>query len=113
MSANGASKKGAKAKKAAAEPKTSQSVEGVVYKVRISSYVQHSVSDPPLTQAHVSHSSACMQVSDTRIVIAADASDSSSDDLDLPERCRVVKLANSVTYDRYVAIHIIPGLSSS
>ena len=39
------------------------------------------------------------QTSDTRIVIAVDLSDS-SDDLDIPERCRVVKLANSVTYDR-------------
>lgn len=40
------------------------------------------------------------RVSDTKIVIAVDPSDTSSDDLDLPERCRVVKLANSVTYDR-------------
>ncbi|PPQ95376.1 hypothetical protein CVT26_008221 [Gymnopilus dilepis] len=40
------------------------------------------------------------KVSDTRIVIAIDSSESSSEDLDLPERCRVVKLANSVTYDR-------------
>ncbi|VDB96684.1 unnamed protein product [Peniophora sp. CBMAI 1063] len=39
------------------------------------------------------------KMSDTRVVIAVDLSDS-SDDLDLPERCRVVKLANSVTYDR-------------
>ncbi|KIK68283.1 hypothetical protein GYMLUDRAFT_154386 [Collybiopsis luxurians FD-317 M1] len=36
------------------------------------------------------------KVSDTRIVVAVD----SEDDLSLPERCRVVKLANSVTYDR-------------
>lgn len=40
------------------------------------------------------------KVSDTRIVIAIDSSDSTSDDLDLPERCRVLKLANNVTYDR-------------
>ncbi|KAK0498765.1 P-loop containing nucleoside triphosphate hydrolase protein [Armillaria luteobubalina] len=40
------------------------------------------------------------KISDTRIVIATDPSDS-SDDLDLPERCRVLKIANSVTYDRY------------
>ncbi|KAJ7764583.1 AAA domain-containing protein [Mycena maculata] len=40
------------------------------------------------------------RATDTRIVIAVDGSDSSSEDLDLPERCRVVKLANSVTYDR-------------
>ena len=44
------------------------------------------------------------QVSDSRIVIAVDASESNSDDLDLPERCRVLKLANSVTYDRLVII---------
>jgi DNA polymerase alpha-associated DNA helicase A len=43
------------------------------------------------------------QVSETRVVIAVDPSDSTpSDDLDLPERCRVVKLANSVTFDRHV-----------
>ncbi|KAJ7845929.1 AAA domain-containing protein [Mycena leptocephala] len=40
------------------------------------------------------------RVTDTRIVVAIDGSDSSSEDLDLPERCRVLKLANSVTYDR-------------
>ncbi|KAF8153052.1 P-loop containing nucleoside triphosphate hydrolase protein [Crassisporium funariophilum] len=40
------------------------------------------------------------KVSDTRIVVAVEASESSSDELDLPERCRVLKLANSVTYDR-------------
>ncbi|XP_006455227.1 hypothetical protein AGABI2DRAFT_145440 [Agaricus bisporus var. bisporus H97] len=40
------------------------------------------------------------KVSDTRIVIAIDPAEGSSDDLNLPERCRVVKLANSVTYDR-------------
>ncbi|KIY67465.1 P-loop containing nucleoside triphosphate hydrolase protein [Cylindrobasidium torrendii FP15055 ss-10] len=39
------------------------------------------------------------RVSDTRIVMALDSSDT-SDDTDLPERCRVVKIANSVTYDR-------------
>ena len=33
-------------------------------------------------------------------MIALDRSDSSTDELDLPERCRVVKLANNVTYDR-------------
>ncbi|PFH51125.1 hypothetical protein AMATHDRAFT_143203 [Amanita thiersii Skay4041] len=40
------------------------------------------------------------KVSDIRIVIAIDQSDSSTEDLDLSERCRVVKLANSITYDR-------------
>ncbi|KAF8062300.1 P-loop containing nucleoside triphosphate hydrolase protein [Lyophyllum atratum] len=60
-----------KAKKTAAEETKGSQPEGVVYKV-----------------------------SDTRIVIAVDSSDTASEDLDLPERCRVVKLANSVTYDR-------------
>ncbi|KAF8208137.1 AAA domain-containing protein [Mycena galopus ATCC 62051] len=59
------------AAKKPAESKGSQQAEGVVYRV-----------------------------TDTRIVIAIDGSDSSSEDLDLPERCRVLKLANSVTYDR-------------
>ncbi|KAJ6590950.1 P-loop containing nucleoside triphosphate hydrolase protein [Mycena vulgaris] len=40
------------------------------------------------------------RVTDTRIVIAIEGSDSSTEELDLPERCRVLKLANSVTYDR-------------
>ncbi|OBZ66935.1 DNA polymerase alpha-associated DNA helicase A [Grifola frondosa] len=39
-------------------------------------------------------------VQDTRIVIAIEPSESDGDELDLPERCRVLKLANSVTYDR-------------
>ncbi|KAF9494344.1 P-loop containing nucleoside triphosphate hydrolase protein [Pleurotus eryngii] len=39
------------------------------------------------------------KVSDTRIMIAVDQSDT-SDDIDLPQVCRVLKLANSVTYDR-------------
>ncbi|THG99271.1 hypothetical protein EW026_g3058 [Hermanssonia centrifuga] len=40
------------------------------------------------------------KVSDARIVIAVDSSESGNEELDLPDRCRVVKLANSVTYDR-------------
>ncbi|KDQ50200.1 hypothetical protein JAAARDRAFT_186433 [Jaapia argillacea MUCL 33604] len=65
-------KKGAKPKKAVtSDTKSSKTVEGVVSKV-----------------------------SDTRIVVAVDPSNSSSEDIDLPDRCRVVKLANSVTYDR-------------
>ncbi|KAI6038603.1 AAA domain-containing protein [Pisolithus marmoratus] len=51
--------------------KTSRSAEGVVYKV-----------------------------TDTRIVIALDPPDSGDGDIEFPDRCRVVKLANSVTYDR-------------
>ncbi|EJU01057.1 P-loop containing nucleoside triphosphate hydrolase protein [Dacryopinax primogenitus] len=42
------------------------------------------------------------RVSDTKIVIAIDGDRGAqeSEDLDLPERCRVLKLANTVTYDR-------------
>ncbi|KAF9045486.1 P-loop containing nucleoside triphosphate hydrolase protein [Panaeolus papilionaceus] len=41
------------------------------------------------------------KVSDTRIVIALDSQESgNSEALELPERCRVLKLANSVTFDR-------------
>ncbi|KAI0780930.1 P-loop containing nucleoside triphosphate hydrolase protein [Trametes elegans] len=65
-------KKTAKPKKAGtAEKAKNDGVEGVVYKV-----------------------------SDTKIVIAADPPETSGEDLNLPDRCRVVKLANSVTYDR-------------
>ncbi|KAJ7639809.1 P-loop containing nucleoside triphosphate hydrolase protein [Mycena polygramma] len=71
VSAAGPSKKAAAAKKSTGESKGSQAEGVVVYRV-----------------------------TDTRIVIAIDGSDSSSEDLDLPERCRVLKLANSVTYDR-------------
>lgn len=38
-----------------------------------------------------------IQVSDTRIVVSVEAE---AQDIELPERCRVVKLANSVTFDR-------------
>ncbi|KZT22299.1 P-loop containing nucleoside triphosphate hydrolase protein [Neolentinus lepideus HHB14362 ss-1] len=71
---NNSSKKSTKSKKPGMnDVKNSKSIEGVVYK---------------------------SQVTDTRIVIAVDPSDSQSEDLDLPDRCRIVKLANSVTYDR-------------
>ncbi|KAI0267266.1 P-loop containing nucleoside triphosphate hydrolase protein [Gloeopeniophorella convolvens] len=40
------------------------------------------------------------KVADTRIVISVDPSRSDSNGLEIPERCRVLKLANSVTYDR-------------
>lgn len=63
-----------KAKKPTSTDTKSTQVEGVVYKV-----------------------------SDTRIVIAVEPSDSASEDLDLPECCRVVKLANGVTYDRHIS----------
>ena len=65
--------------------------EGVVYKARTSDR-PHS----PIFLSDYTH----LKVSETRIVIAVDPPDSASEDLDLPERVRVVKLANSVTYDR-------------
>ncbi|KAH6903121.1 DNA helicase [Coprinopsis sp. MPI-PUGE-AT-0042] len=40
------------------------------------------------------------RVSDTRVVIAVDPDSGSAVDSEIPERCRLVKLANSVTYDR-------------
>ncbi|KAG8982674.1 hypothetical protein FRB90_006637 [Tulasnella sp. 427] len=41
------------------------------------------------------------KITDTRAILAVDqAKDSTSDDIDLPEKCRLVKLANTVTYDR-------------
>ncbi|KAH9916918.1 AAA domain-containing protein [Fomitopsis serialis] len=60
-----------KGKKADSADKSRRSTEGVVYKV-----------------------------SDTRIVVAMNASESGNDELDIPDRCRLLKLANSVTYDR-------------
>ncbi|TBU35975.1 P-loop containing nucleoside triphosphate hydrolase protein [Dichomitus squalens] len=42
------------------------------------------------------------KVSDARIVIAVDPPETGGEELDLPDRCRVVKLANSVTYDRMI-----------
>ncbi|KAI9460661.1 AAA domain-containing protein [Boletus coccyginus] len=65
------SNKGKKVQPTSSDAKGSTAPEGVVYKV-----------------------------TDTRIVIAVDAPESGDADLDFPERCRVVKLANSVTYDR-------------
>ncbi|CDO68285.1 hypothetical protein BN946_scf184799.g12 [Trametes cinnabarina] len=70
--ASATQKKAGKPKKAGSADKTrDEGVEGVVYKT-----------------------------SDTRIVIAVDPPETSGEDLNLPERCRVVKLANSVTFDR-------------
>jgi DNA polymerase alpha-associated DNA helicase A len=42
------------------------------------------------------------KVSSTKIIVAVDGSNSTSksDDLDIPEHCWVVKLANTVTFDR-------------
>lgn len=44
------------------------------------------------------------QVTDTRITIAVEPNDSAADALDLPERCRILKLANSITYDRLARV---------
>lgn len=78
-----------KASTSGADTKASQA-EGVVYKVCFTAACQ------------LHHLTLGFQVSDTRIVIAVDSSEPSSEDLDLPERCRVLKLANSITYDRLV-----------
>ncbi|KAH0831185.1 P-loop containing nucleoside triphosphate hydrolase protein [Lanmaoa asiatica] len=59
--------------------------------------VQPSDSD---TKSSTAPEGVVYKVTDTRIVIAVDPPESGDADLDLPERCRVVKLANSVTYDR-------------
>lgn len=83
------SRKPSKSKKAT-DNTVSKGVEGVVYKVEFSSD----------TLLHITNPSG--QVSDVRIVIAVDPSETSSDDVDLPDRCRVIKLANIVTYDRSV-----------
>lgn len=89
-SSNSAQKKAAKPKKASGSEKgKSDGVEGVVYKV--TSYVTDSL------QMCETNS---LQVSDTRIVVSVDPPDTSGEDMNLPDRCRVVKLANSVTYDR-------------
>ncbi|TDL24612.1 P-loop containing nucleoside triphosphate hydrolase protein [Rickenella mellea] len=42
------------------------------------------------------------KLSDTRIVIAIDQKDNDDDIAELPEHCRLVKLANSATHDRMV-----------
>ncbi|KAN0136815.1 P-loop containing nucleoside triphosphate hydrolase protein [Lactarius tabidus] len=65
------SRKSIKSTNPSGRDKTMQAVEGVVYKV-----------------------------SDTRIVIAVDSSRSDLSDFELPQRCRILKLANSITYDR-------------
>ena len=72
------------------EKTKSHGVEGVVYKV----VPNHGYGLLWLTIA--------LQVSDTRIVIAVDPPDINGEDPDLPDRSRLVKLANSVTYDRYL-----------
>ncbi|KAI0647054.1 P-loop containing nucleoside triphosphate hydrolase protein [Trametes meyenii] len=74
-------KKSTKPKKAGVSEK-SDGIEGVVYKVA------------PVFQLLSS------KVSDARIIIAIDPPETNGDDLNLPERSRVVKLANSATYDR-------------
>ncbi|KAF8270589.1 P-loop containing nucleoside triphosphate hydrolase protein [Lactarius quietus] len=48
------------------------------------------------------------KVSESRIIIAVDPSHSDFSDFELPERCRVLKLANSITYDRQASFLRIP-----
>jgi hypothetical protein len=51
---------------------------------------------------HFLTDSSASKVSDSRIIIAIDPSRSDLDDFKIPDRCRVLKLANSITYDREV-----------
>ncbi|KAF8480196.1 P-loop containing nucleoside triphosphate hydrolase protein [Russula ochroleuca] len=67
------SKKSTKLTNASVRDKVKSAAEGVVYKV-----------------------------SDSRIIIAIDPSRSDLGDFEFPERCRVLKLANNITYDRKV-----------
>ncbi|KAF8504182.1 P-loop containing nucleoside triphosphate hydrolase protein [Hysterangium stoloniferum] len=69
-SANAAGRKGALSKSKTSANDAGKSVEGVVYKV-----------------------------SDTRIVLAVSPS-AKDEELDIPERCSLIKLANTVTHDR-------------
>ncbi|KAF7982810.1 hypothetical protein HWV62_25741 [Athelia sp. TMB] len=80
----GTAKKPAKPKKADAA--AAAAAEGVVYKV-----------SPPSSTTTGTATERWREVTDTRITLALEPAD---DDAGLPERCRVVKLANSVTYDR-------------
>ncbi|KAI0249793.1 P-loop containing nucleoside triphosphate hydrolase protein [Lactifluus subvellereus] len=72
---SGRSKKSAKPNSSSMRDKVQSTMEGVVYKV-----------------------------SDSRIIIAIDLSHSDLSDFGLPERCRLLKLANSITYDREVFV---------
>ena len=84
-----------------ASTETRGQVDGVVYKARNMDFL--------FSSSHLT----VMQVSDTRVIVAVDQADSSLDDLDLPERCRVVKLANSITYDRWALLKLICQSSST
>lgn len=53
-----------------------------------------------MQQIYFSADSSASKVSDSRIIIAIDPSRADLDDFKFPDRCRVLKLANSVTYDR-------------
>ena len=86
LSSNAQSKKPKKTPVASTE--ANGQVDGVVYKAGNMDFLW--------LLSHLT----VMQVSDTRIIVAVDQADSNTDNLDLPERCRVVKLANSITYDR-------------
>ncbi|KAI0831309.1 P-loop containing nucleoside triphosphate hydrolase protein [Trametes gibbosa] len=86
------SKKPVRPKKSAAADKATSrddGVEGVIYKVTAAS----------LQSIDFAHTF-LDQISDTKIVIAVDPPETSGEDLNIPERCRIVKLANNVTYDR-------------
>ncbi|KAI0293908.1 P-loop containing nucleoside triphosphate hydrolase protein [Russula brevipes] len=75
VASTGRSKKSAKSKGVPVRDKIKPAIDGVVYKV-----------------------------SDSRIIIAIDSSRSDLGDFEFPERCRVLKLANSTTFDRKVLV---------
>jgi len=71
IASTGKSKKSTRPTNTSVRDKRKSSVEGVVYKV-----------------------------AESRIIIAIDSTRSDLADFDFPERCRIIKLANSITYDR-------------
>ncbi|KAH9962122.1 P-loop containing nucleoside triphosphate hydrolase protein [Russula dissimulans] len=71
VASNSKSKKSPKSTRTSAREKVPPAVEGVTYRV-----------------------------SDSRITVAIDSSRSDLSNFEFPERCRILKLANSITYDR-------------
>lgn len=60
-----------------------------------------------MTHAVVCRNNTMLQVSDARIILSLDPSAPGADEMDIPERCCIVKLANSVTYDRCAIIFLL------
>ncbi len=57
--------------------------------------------------SRLSDSTAVLKITESRIVIAIDPTRSQLADFEFPERCRVLKLANSITYDREAFVLIV------